>query len=193
MRLEPIEKPNGLKLRVLYGMMRKQLGKTPTPIKVLSARMPISMKVTTVLYKIEKKLSLDDEIKHLIEYFTSSLNGCTFCMDIGRTYLVRADHKLEKFDSIMQYQTSGLFSDGEKAALAYAEEIVNNRKVSDETFEELKRHFGEQEIVEITYLVAMQTFTNLGNIALGIESDGLCEIALHSKNAGKSKDKGVKA
>lgn len=193
MRMEPIEKPTGLKLRIVYAAMRRQLGKTPTPIKVLSARMPSSMKVVTTMYKVEKKISLDEELRFLIEYFTSSLNGCHFCMDIGKTFIVKANYVLDKFDAIMEFPTSSLFSSSEKCALAYVGELVKERHVSDKTFENLKLHFNEKEIIEITYLVAVQTFTNLSNIALGIESDGLCEIALRSRHHGKADDNGVKA
>lgn len=192
MRMEPIEKPPGLKLRILYSLMQKQLGKTPTPFKVLSARMPSSIKVTSVMYKVEKKISLEEETKFLVEYFTSLLNGCTFCMDIGKAFLVKGNYKMDKFDEIQQYRTSSLFSEQEKSALAYVEEICNERHVSDSTFENLRHHFNEKEIIEITYLVAVQTFTNLSNIALGIESDGLCEIALHTDKMRKAQEKGVK-
>lgn len=193
MRIEPIEKPTGLKLRVLYSMMRKQLGKTPTPFKVLSARMPSSIKVTTVMYKVRKKIDIDEEIKFLIEYFTSLLNGCTFCMDIGKAFIVKANYKLDKFEKISQYRTNDLFSDRERSVLTYVEEISKDRHVSDSTFENLRRHFNDKTIVEITYLVAVQTFTNLSNIALGIESDGLCEIALNPHKTGKVKGKGAKS
>lgn len=193
MRLKPIEKPASLKLRLVYSLMRRQLGKTPTPIKVLSARMPSSVKVTTTMYKVEKKLSLDEELKFLVEYFTSFLNGCTFCMDIGKAYLVRSKHKLDKFNSITEYATNDMFSGQERAALAYVEEITKNRHVQDETFNRLLDFYSEQQIIEITYLVAVQTFTNLSNIALGIESDGLCEIALHTNGAMKKDKNGIDA
>lgn len=39
-RLEPIEKPDGLKMRFVYWMMRRKLGKVMTPIKVVGARLP---------------------------------------------------------------------------------------------------------------------------------------------------------
>ncbi len=191
--MEPIEKPTGLKLRILYSVMRKQLGKTPTPFKILTARMPNSMKVTSVMYKVEKKVDIDEETKFLIEYYTSLLNGCSFCMDIGKAFVVRSNYKLDKFEEIMQYRTSNLFSDRERSVLAYVEEMSKDRHVSDSTFENLRHHFNEKEIVEITYLVAVQTFTNLSNIALGIESDGLCEIAMNPHKAGKAKEKVIRA
>jgi len=193
MRMTPIEKPTGFKLRILYSVMRKQLGKTPTPFKVLSARMPSSIKVTTVMYKVEKKIGMNEETKFLIQYFTSLLNGCTFCMDIGKAFAVKSHYGLDKFNEIVQYGTSNLFSEQEKSVLSYIEEIIRNRHVSDETFNNLKRYFNEKEIIEITYLMAVQTFTNLSNIALGIESDGLCEIALQSLKTVKAKEKGIEA
>lgn len=193
MRMKPIEKPKGLKLRIAYSVLRKQLGKTPTPIKVLAARMPDSIKVTTTMYKVEKKVSLDEEFRFLVEYFTSSLNGCSFCMDIGKAFVVKSNYKLGKFDEISHYRDSYLFSDREKAALAYVEELTKERRVSDLTFGNLKNLFSEKEIIEITYLVGVETFTNLSNIALGIGSDGLCEIALHSRNTKKRKEKTVNA
>ncbi|HLH86218.1 MAG TPA: carboxymuconolactone decarboxylase family protein [Thermoplasmataceae archaeon] len=191
--MEPIEKPKGIRLRILYSVTQRQLGKTPTPFKVLSARMPSSIKVTSIMYKVEKKIGLKEEMKFLIEYFTSVLNGCTFCMDIGRAYVVKAHYSLGKLDAIADYRTSSLFSEQERSALSYVEEIIKERHVSGSTFRNLKRFFSERQIVEITYLVAVQTFTNLSNIAMGIESDGLCEIALHSTKKGKRKNEILKA
>ena len=49
---------------------------------------------------------------------------------------------------------------------------------SDETFEGLRKHFGEREIVDLTWLNAVGNYYNLMAVPLGIESDGLEEIAL---------------
>ena len=44
MRLQPIEKPKRLMMRIAYFMTRRQLGKVMTPMKVVLARMPGSEK-----------------------------------------------------------------------------------------------------------------------------------------------------
>jgi alkylhydroperoxidase family enzyme len=49
--------------------------------------------------------------------------------------------------------------------------------VADTTFEALRKHFSEREIVELTFLNALENFYNLLNLPLGIEDDGLCAIA----------------
>ena len=83
----------------------------------------------------------------------------------------------EKFNALGDYRTSPLFSAQERAALAYVEEATRNKKVSDGTFEELRRHFNEQEIVEITWVNALENYYNLLNVPLEIESDGFCALA----------------
>ncbi|HUE15825.1 MAG TPA: hypothetical protein VMR25_16770, partial [Planctomycetaceae bacterium] len=64
----------------------------------------------------------------------------------------------------------------ERAALAYVEEVSQTKTASDATFEELRRHFSDQQLVEITLLNAFENFYNLVNRPLGIESDGLCAL-----------------
>jgi alkylhydroperoxidase family enzyme len=84
---------------------------------------------------------------------------------------------MQKLNSLSEYRTSPLFSGRERAALAYVEEATRNKRVSDATFEELRKHFNEREIVEITWLNAVENYYNLINIPLEIESDGFCAIA----------------
>jgi alkylhydroperoxidase family enzyme len=52
--------------------------------------------------------------------------------------------------ALAEYRTSPLFSERERTALAYVEEATRNKRVSDATFEALRRNFSEEEIVEIT-------------------------------------------
>lgn len=85
---------------------------------------------------------------------------------------------LEKCRSLDQHATHPVFDEEERAALAYAEEATRNKKVKDETFAELQKHFSKREIVEITFLNALENYYNLINLPLEIHSDNLCSIAL---------------
>ena len=177
-RLEPIEKPKGFMLRFIYWAAPRQFGKVPTNIKVLIARVPKSMKLVSALGKFETKgLRLDKELHYMLAMFVSGINGCGFCLDFGRMMAVKDGMSMAKFDALPAYRTSPLFSDKERAALAYAEESTRNKQVSEGTFEELREYYSDTEIAEITILVALQNFENLLNIPLGIDSDGLCSIA----------------
>lgn len=178
MRLEPVEKPKGFMLRLAYWGMRRQFGKVMTPASVVLARMPGSLKVTGAIGKFEmKRIRLDQEVHYLVAAHTAQINRCGFCTDFARWMFVRAHFGMEKFDALPEYRTSPLFTDRERAALAYAEEATRNKHVSDATFEELRRHFNDREIVEITWVNAAENYNNLLNAPLEIGSDGLCAIA----------------
>jgi alkylhydroperoxidase family enzyme len=69
----------------------------------------------------------------------------------------------------------------ERAALAYAREAGGGAHVSDPTFERLRKHFDEREIVDITAMIAVERFYNGVAIPLGLEADGLCAIQLDRK------------
>lgn len=179
MRLEPIEKPRGLLMRIAYALSRRQLGAVPSALTVLYARAP---RLATLGYRIqqvaEKRLRIDRELALLIETQASLLNDCGFCGDLHRAQAIQARLGLEKFAALPEYATSPHFSERERAALAWCEEITRTRSASDARFETLRKHFGEREIVEITWLNALSNYYNLMARPLGLQSDGLARLAL---------------
>ncbi|SEP07721.1 hypothetical protein SAMN02990966_03845 [Rhodospirillales bacterium URHD0017] len=65
----------------------------------------------------------------------------------------------------------------ERVALEYAERITTTgQKVDDALFAELKKHFSEGQIVELTAAIAMENFRSKFNPALGIEAQGFCMV-----------------
>ena len=178
MRLEPIEKPKGLKMRLAYWMMRRQFGKVMTPMKVIVARMPEALRLSYEITKFEMKgIRLDPEIHFMVGTLVAQINGCAFCVDLGRAMAIREHMTMKKFNALSEYRKSPLFSGRERAALAYAEEATRFKRVSDATFEELRKHFSEREIAEITFVNAIENYFNLLNLPLEIESDGFCSLA----------------
>ncbi len=178
MRLEPIDKPKGMMMRFAHWGTRRAFGKVMTPIKVVNARMPGSLKFTNEIVKFEtKKIRLDPNLHYMIGTLTSQINGCGFCVDLAQAMAIREHMGMEKFNALLEYRTSPLFSDRERVALTYVEEITRHRRVSDATFEALRKQFNEREIVEITWINAIENYYNLINIPLEIGSDGFCAIA----------------
>lgn len=177
-RLEPIDRPPTLLARIAAGMMKRQLGKVMTPARVIYNRVPRMYNVSWQILKLQREgLTLPEELKLLVMAWTAMTNRCTFCVDIAKAQAVQQHIGLQKFNALPEWRTSPLFSDRERAALAYTEEATRNKQVSDETFAELRKHFGEREIVELTFVNALENFYNLLNLPLGIEDDGLCAIA----------------
>jgi alkylhydroperoxidase family enzyme len=60
---------------------------------------------------------------------------------------------LEECSELADWQTSGRFSEAERAALAYADSMTRDIVVPDEVFDALKPHFDDRQIVELTVLI----------------------------------------
>jgi len=177
-RLDPIERPPTLLARIAAIMMRRQLGKVITPARVIYNRVPRMYNLSWQLVKLQREgLELEPELRLLVQVWVAMVNRCTFCVDIAKAMAVQEHIPLDKFHALPEWRTSPLFSDRERAALAYADEATRNKKVEDATFATLRKHFSERQIVEITFLNALENFYNLMNLPLGIEDDGLCAIA----------------
>jgi len=177
-RLEPIDAPRGLLLRAAYRYSKRRLGKVMAPLRVVYARVPAVARPSFALARtVEHKLSLEPELRLLVQAQTSAHNGCGFCLDMKHAMAVQDGIGLEKLEALADYRESPLFSDRERAALDYTGEATRSRRVSDATFERLRKHFSEREIVELTFANAVENFHNLLGVPLGLESDGLCAIA----------------
>lgn len=80
----------------------------------------------------------------------------------------------EHLAALAAYAGNPVFTAAEQAALAYAESLATGNRVSDEVFEPVRRHFSEDEIVELTAIVAWEICAAKFNRALEIESQGIC-------------------
>jgi alkylhydroperoxidase family enzyme len=176
--LPPIEAPHGLTMKLAYYFTRKQFGKVLTPLKVHSARLPTAFGLFYgKIGKLDKKLTLPPELVMLIREQVARINICLFCIDIGRSFTVKASMNEAKFEALEQYRTSPLFTDAERAALDYVTELAKEKKVDPETFARLANHFSDREICEIVWLVASEHLYNMTNIGLNIHSDMLCDLS----------------
>ena len=53
---------------------------------------------------------------------------------------------------------------------------ITGQKVTDELFAEVRRHFSEDQVVELTAAVALENFRSKFNVALGVESQEFCVL-----------------
>jgi alkylhydroperoxidase family enzyme len=80
-------------------------------------------------------------------------------------------------EAIDGFRESDLFTPAEKAALRYAEEMSRTPvDVPDDLFDELRRHFDDRGIVELTAMIAFENTRARFNRAPHIESDRLCML-----------------
>jgi AhpD family alkylhydroperoxidase len=80
----------------------------------------------------------------------------------------------EEIASLLDFE-NGPLGDAEKAALRYGRRVTRNGPVSDDVFAELRRHFDEGEIVEITCVLGIFAYFNRFNEALRVEIESAGE------------------
>src|SRR5215831_17949380 len=121
--------------KLAYYFTRRQFGKVLTPLKVHSARLPAAFALFYgKIGRLDKKLQLPAETVLLIREQVARINVCLFCIDIGRSFTIKASMNQAKFDALEQYRTSPLFSEAERASLDYVTELTKTKSVSPETF-----------------------------------------------------------
>jgi AhpD family alkylhydroperoxidase len=85
---------------------------------------------------------------HLIKLRASQINGCAFCLAMHTDQALQHGEKPERIVSLDAWEESPLYTDKERAALAWVEELtlIADSGASKESFEALKPHFSEEEI-----------------------------------------------
>ena len=172
-RIEPIENPSSIKLKLAYWFTKQQMGKAITPLKIVQARMPKTLSVSQKMMAADEKLSLPNDLVFYIKSYVSTLNGCSFCIDLAQAE-AENEKVIEKYEQLLNYESADVFTDAEKAALKYVEQATVEKDVSEDVFQTVQQYFDDQEIVEMTWLNATQNYYNLINKPLNIGSDNLC-------------------
>jgi alkylhydroperoxidase family enzyme len=98
--------------------------------------------------------------------------------------LTETEGGLDKVAEVPTWRDSALFSESERVALEYAERITyTDRQVDDAFFAQVRKHFTEPQIVELTAAVALENFRSKFNPPLGIEAQGFCVVPARTKVA----------
>ncbi|WP_329712045.1 hypothetical protein [Vineibacter terrae] len=78
---------------------------------------------------------------------------------------------------VADWRSSTLFSDAERAALEYAERMtITGQRVDDALFAQLKQHFDEPQLVELTAAIALENFRSKFNVPLQVDAQGFCIV-----------------
>lgn len=106
------------------------------------------------MFGLEKYLSstvISVQLKELIKIRASQINGCAYCIDMHTTEALKNGESNRRIFAISAWHESPLFDEIEKAVLQMTDEItlVSDQGLSDEAFEEAKKHFNDNEIAQI--------------------------------------------
>jgi AhpD family alkylhydroperoxidase len=119
---------------------------------------------------------LDRRLRYLAELKAATMTACEYCMDLGSQIARQSGLSDEKLLAMPAYRTSDVFSALEKLVMDYAVAICRTpADVPDGLFARLREHLSDDQIVELTHVVALENMRGRFNRALGIGSAGYSE------------------
>jgi AhpD family alkylhydroperoxidase len=119
---------------------------------------------------------LDKRFKALAELKAATLTHCEYCIDLGSQIARRWGLSDEQLLALPSYRASALFTDLEKLVLDYAVGMSRTPvEVSDALVAELREHFDDPQLVELTHLIALENMRGRFNLALGVGAAGFSE------------------
>ncbi|MDG3011725.1 carboxymuconolactone decarboxylase family protein [Rhodococcus sp. D2-41] len=160
--------------KLAYRYAKRRFGEVPEPFAV-AANHPGLFRANAVHEMLADWASkvLPANVRDIAVYRVASTVGCSWCVDFG-TMLQRLEGlDVDRLQSIDDYDTSALYSDDERAAIAYADAVsATPLTVTDEQVADLERRFGRDGVVELTYQVALEQMRSRMNAALGTVDQG---------------------
>jgi AhpD family alkylhydroperoxidase len=90
----------------------------------------------------------DPTLYHLIKLRASQINGCAYCLHMHTDEALRHGEKPERLTALDGWHESPLYTDKERAALAWVDEVtlIADKHASKEAYDGLKPHFTDEQI-----------------------------------------------
>ena len=104
---------------------------------------------------VRKSSKLEPSLIELVKMRASQINACAFCIDMHSKDARAAGETEQRLYALNAWRETPFFTDRERAALAWAEAVtlVAEGHVPDAVYEEARRHFSEEELVNLTMAV----------------------------------------
>ena len=100
---------------------------------------------------------LDPRLLALVKTRASQINGCTFCLHMHSSEAFKHGESPTRLLLLDAWHESALFSARERAALAWTEALtkIAETHAPDDVYEEVQRHFSQEEIIALSIAIAM--------------------------------------
>ncbi|RDE24479.1 carboxymuconolactone decarboxylase family protein [Motiliproteus coralliicola] len=165
-------------LKPFFWSQQRRYGEVLKP-GLLWARVPKLFAAVAALYGVldRKSSPLSPALRSLITVRVSQINHCAFCVDINAATLIKRAGTEAKAQALSDWQNSDLFDELERAVLAYTDAMTySDQQVDGELVGRLRVYFDEDQLVELTGLIAFQNLSSKFNSALDVAPQGFCSV-----------------
>ena len=151
------------------------LGVIPNSVRTMARRPKIAKAFTELNIAVMKcEGNVTPEFKRIIGYVTSFVSGCKYCQAHTILGSQRFGASEKRLNDVWNFAESNNFNDAEKAALTYARAASSiPNEVDEHISDELHKHWEDDDIVEITAVIALFGYLNRWNDSMGSSLEDL--------------------
>ena len=116
---------------------------------------PAALKAMMALEGAASDGAIPKPLAELIRLRVSQINGCAYCIDMHSRDAMKGGEKVQKLLVVSVWRDSPMFTDKERAALAWAEALTTlpTGHPSDSVYDALSPHFTDAQKVDLTLLI----------------------------------------
>jgi AhpD family alkylhydroperoxidase len=161
-------------IRAAYWYAKRKLGAVPEPYSVLARHRKLFMATARHELNAQKACEkLPHNVLELAVYRVAQQLGCSWCVDFGAMLMKHGGLDVERLKHIDDYRTSPTYTRQERLAVAYADAMSTSPvSVTDEQVAELRREFGDEAVLELTYQIGLENMRARMFSALDIRDQG---------------------
>lgn len=120
---------------------------------------------------VEKYLSqcsIEKPLRELVKLRVSQINGCAYCLDMHWKDARAAGESEQRLYSLPAWHECPYYSERERAGLLFAEQLTRcaDHALADEVHEVVRQQFNEDQIVDLTWVIATINAWNRVNVGL---------------------------
>ena len=128
---------------------------------------PDAYKAMRGLEEYLRTCGLEESLLHLVKLRASQINGCAYCLDMHWKDLRAIGENEQRLYSLDAWRECPWYTDRERAALAWTDALtlITNGHVSDAVYEQVRPHFTDKELTDLTLAVTTINAWNRISIA----------------------------
>ena len=117
--------------------------------------------------------SISKKLRALVEIRVSQINGCGYCVDLHINEARKTGETRQRLDCLAVWREAPFFDGAEKAALAWAESVtmISENGAPQNLYDALFAHFSQEQIVDLTLIIAQMNAWNRLAISFGHHPD----------------------
>ena len=98
---------------------------------------------------------LEKSLIELVKTRASQINGCAYCINMHTQDARKLGETEQRLYLLSAWHESPLYTDRERAALAWTDAVtlIAETHAPDDLYEDLRAHFSEAEMVNLTMLI----------------------------------------